>query len=332
MHRTSDRPIGATLARVPLPYRNAVVVTHDTDLSAAARALVRRAVQSGEALRAKTVRVPGSQARLVVLYVPQRKPYSPQRLLARLGWWQASVRRKEEMANRVVSGLFGRQFPVPPPFDVGVLVDRHPSVRPSDLAAIVGMGEVLKQLAGARIDWPTFVAIAGGADAAKALVSQLATQVRLGDPEGSARSALLKTLSYLAQREGRWPEPVVEAQRSDPGVLARLQAHARTLPPALAVSANAQLLVHHLKGLSPPLHERYGPARLGALKAIQNLCDAQALPPSERRAAVRQALVGGSLAALGPEHGALANALRFAAAVDPSTGACALDPVFQPLL
>ncbi|NCT96917.1 MAG: hypothetical protein GXD23_06065 [Comamonadaceae bacterium] len=332
MNRESDRLIGATRARVPLPSRHAVVVTRDTGLSAAARALLNRAVQSGEALRAKTVRVPGSQERLVVLYVPQRKPFSPQRLLARVGWWQASVRRKEAMANGVVSGLFGRQFPLTPSFDTCVLVDRHPRVRPSDLAAIVGMGEVLRQLAEARIDWPTFVAIAGGVDAGKALLSQLAAQVRLSDPEGSARSAILKTLSYLAQRDGRGPEPVAEALLGDPEVLVRLQAHARKLPAALAASANAQLLVHHLKGLSPPLHERYGPARLGALKAIQGLCDAQALPPSAKRAAVRQALVEWSLAALGPEHGALADALRFAAAVDPNTGACALDTVFQPLL
>lgn len=332
MRRDSAPISGAPLAPVRLPSEAAVVVTRDTDLGAAARALLRRTVQSGRALRAKTVRVPGSQERRVVLYLPEHKPLSPQRLLARLGWWQASVRRKEAMANGVVSGLFGRQYPVQPPFDVCGLVDRHPRVRASDLAAIVGMGEVLRQLADARIAWPAIVAIAGGADAAKALVSQLATQVRLSDPEGSARSAILKTLSYLAQGDRSLPDPMAEALLGDPDVLARLQAHARKLPPALAVSTNAQALIRHLKGLSPPLHERYSPTRRRVLKTIQGLCDAQALPLPAKRTAVRQALVEWSLAALGPEHGALADALRFAAEADPITGACALDPVFQPLL
>lgn len=317
---------------VPLPARKAVLVTRDTRLSDAAHELLNEAVQTGQKLRAKTVRVPGSKERALVLYLPERKRFSLQRVLGNWGVWQAKIQRKEAMADGVVERLFGRQFPVPPPFDACVLVDRHPSVRPSDLAAIVGMGEVLKQLAGARIDWPTFVAIAGGADAAKALVSQLATQVRLSDPEGSARSAILKTLSYLAQDDRCLPDPMAEALLGDPDVLARLQAHARKLPPALAVSTNAQALIRHLKGLSPPLRERYSPARRGVLKTIQGLCDAQALPPSAKRAAVRQALVEWSLAALGPEHGALADALRFAAEADPITGACALDPVFQPLL
>lgn len=141
-----------------LPSPNAVSLTPGTRLSDAARALTRDARQTGAALRAKPVRVPGQKASVLVLYEPEHKPFSLQRLLAGWGftWCLNRIRDKEAHADKVLGRLFGWQYPAGLPFPSQARPDRPARVGLSDLAAIVGAGEVLKQLNEAGIDWQTY--------------------------------------------------------------------------------------------------------------------------------------------------------------------------------